>query len=51
MLLQMEAFADAAEGLAPVLIPPSQMLDNIAAFEAVLAALESDAVVELDPNR
>jgi predicted dehydrogenase len=36
---ELEAFADAAAGLAPFPITPAQMLDTVAAFEAVVDAL------------
>jgi len=36
---ELEAFADAAAGRAPFPITPAQMLDTVAAFEAVVDAL------------
>lgn len=36
---ELEAFADAVEGRAPFPVTPSQMLETVAAFEAVVAAL------------
>lgn len=38
-----ESFADAVEGRAPFLVAPSQMLDLIGAFEAVITSLKTRA--------
>jgi len=38
---ELEAFADAVRGLAPFPITPAQMLDTVAAFERIVAALKS----------
>lgn len=43
-----ESFADAIEGRAPFLVSPSQMLDVIAAFEAIIASLETGAPVRVE---
>jgi predicted dehydrogenase len=42
-----EAFADAVEGRAPFPVSPTQMLDLIAAFEAVIASIERRAPVNV----
>jgi predicted dehydrogenase len=42
-----EAFADAVEGRAPFPVSPAQMLDLIAAFEAVIASIERRAPVNV----
>jgi predicted dehydrogenase len=42
---EFEAFADAVEGRAPDPIPPEQMIDVVAAFEAIIEALERNATV------
>jgi len=44
---ELEAFADAAEGRAPFPIPVSQMLDVIAAMEAIVVSLETGAPAEV----
>jgi predicted dehydrogenase len=36
VLANVEAFADAAEGRAPYLVPQDQMIENIAALEAII---------------
>jgi predicted dehydrogenase len=41
VLANLEAFADAAAGRAPYPVPPEQMLDNIAALEAVFRSAKS----------
>jgi predicted dehydrogenase len=38
-----ESFADAVEGRAPFLVPTSQMIDLIGAFEAIIISLENRA--------
>ena len=43
--VELEAFADAIDGRAPFPIAPSDMLATVAAFEAVIKALESDVTV------
>jgi len=45
LLVLSNAFADAVEGFAPFLVSPTQMLDLIGAFEAVVASVESGAPV------
>jgi predicted dehydrogenase len=42
-----ESFADAAEGRAPFLISPRQLIDVAAAFEAVIKSLDSGAPVHV----
>ena len=46
---ELEAFADAIEGLAPFPIPGEQMIANVAALEAVLKSIESRAPVPVAP--
>jgi predicted dehydrogenase len=43
----LDAFADAVAGGTPFPIPPAQMLDTVAAFEAVIASIGSGAAVTL----
>jgi predicted dehydrogenase len=50
LLMEMEAFADAIEGRAPFPIPQSQMIDTVAAFEAIVKALDSGATVCVDAS-
>ena len=38
---ELEAFADAVQGLAPFPVTPAQMLDTVAAFESVVEALRA----------
>ncbi|MBI4190467.1 MAG: Gfo/Idh/MocA family oxidoreductase [Betaproteobacteria bacterium] len=45
---EFDAFADAVAGRAPYPIPTAQMVDTVAAFEAVIKSIESDDVVLLD---
>ena len=40
--VNLEAFADAVAGRAPYPIPMSEMLDTVAAFEAIAEAVKSD---------
>jgi predicted dehydrogenase len=40
---ELEAFADAIDGRAPFPVPPAQMLQTVAAFEAVIRSLEKRA--------
>ena len=47
--VELEVFADAIEGRAPFPIPASDMLATVAAFEAVINALESDVTVPVRP--
>ena len=47
--VELEVFADAIEGRAPFPIPASDMLATVAAFEAVIKALESDVIVPVRP--
>ena len=42
---EIEAFVDAIEGRAPYPVPPEQMLATVAAFEAVVRALETGGTV------
>jgi predicted dehydrogenase len=42
---EFEAFADAVEGRAPYPITPEQMINVVAAFEAIIEALERNATV------
>jgi predicted dehydrogenase len=46
-LAELEAFADAIEKRAPFPIPPLQMLQTVAAFEAVVRSLETGTMVSL----
>jgi predicted dehydrogenase len=46
--MELEAFADAVEGRASYPIPMRQMIDTVAAFEAAIKALESNATVSVD---
>jgi predicted dehydrogenase len=43
--INLEAFADAVAGRAPYPIPTSEMLDTVAAFEAITEAVRSDGPV------
>jgi predicted dehydrogenase len=43
----LEAFADAAAGVAPYPIPPAQLVDTVAAFEAIVTAARSGTAVSL----
>jgi predicted dehydrogenase len=43
--IQLEAFADAVEGRAPYPIPPAQMIETIAALEAVVSSMATNAPV------
>ena len=43
----LDAFADAVAGRAPFPIAPAQMLDTVAAFEAVITSIDSGAPVTL----
>ena len=45
--VELEAFADAIEGRAPFPVSASDMLATVAAFEAVIKALESDLAVSV----
>lgn len=44
----LEAFADAAEGRAPYPVPQGQMLDNIAALEAILKSAASGKIERVE---
>ena len=44
---ELEVFADAIQGYAPFPVSGEDMLATVAAFEAVVKALESDRIVEL----
>jgi predicted dehydrogenase len=46
--LELEAFADAIEGRAPYLIPPVQMIEVIAALEAICRSMAAGAPVALE---
>jgi len=45
---EFDAFADAVAGRVPYPIPTAQMINTVAAFEAVIESIESDGVVLLD---
>ena len=45
---EFDAFADAVAGRVPYPIPTAQMINTVAAFEAVIESIESDDVVLLD---
>jgi predicted dehydrogenase len=45
---EFDAFADAIAGRAPYPIPMAQMVDTVAAFEAVIKSIDSDSAVVLD---
>ena len=47
LLTEIDAFADAAAGRSPYPITPDEMINTIAAFEAVIRSLESDQPVVL----
>ena len=47
--IELEVFADAIEGKAAFPIARSDMLGTVAAFEAVVKALETDDSVEVQP--
>jgi predicted dehydrogenase len=47
LLVLVDAFADAVEKRAPFLVSPAQMLDLIAAFEAVIASIDKQAPVDV----
>jgi predicted dehydrogenase len=47
LLVLAESFADAIEDRAPFLVSPAQMLDLIAAFEAVIASIDKQAPVSV----
>jgi hypothetical protein len=49
VLANLEAFADAAAGRAPYLIPPADMLAGIAALEAIGKSADSEQIVEVHP--
>ena len=51
LLAEFEAFADAASGRAPYPIPPGEMVDTIAAFEATTRSLELRAPVRVSSLR
>ncbi len=44
---ELEAFADAATGRASYPITPAQMIDTVAAFEAIVQSLDSGAAVQV----
>jgi len=46
--VELEAFADAVEGRAPFPVAASDMLTTVAAFEAVVKALDSGATVDVE---
>jgi len=48
VLAEFDAFADALSGRAPYPIPMTQMVDTIAAFEAVITSIETGSPVTLD---
>ena len=43
LCIQLEAFADAVEGRAPYPIPPAQMIETIAALEAIVSSMATSA--------
>jgi predicted dehydrogenase len=43
--IQLEAFADAVEGRAPYPIPSTQMVETVAALEAIVRSMEIGAPV------
>jgi predicted dehydrogenase len=45
---ELEAFADAVTGRAPYPVTPQQMIDTVAAFEAIVQSMESGRPVELE---
>jgi predicted dehydrogenase len=44
---ELEAYADAAAGVAPYPITPAQMTDTVAAFEAIVQSMASGQPVNL----
>jgi predicted dehydrogenase len=46
--VQLEAFADAVEGRAPYPIPPAQMIETVAALEAIVRSMATGAPVLVD---
>ena len=42
---ELDAFADAVAGRAPYPIPPAQIIDTVAAFEAIVKSMETNAPV------
>jgi hypothetical protein len=40
--VNLQAFADAVAGVSPYPIPTSEILDTVAAFEAIVEAVKSD---------
>ena len=44
VLANLEAFADAARGRAPYPVPQAQMLDNIAALEAIFRSVKTGSI-------
>lgn len=47
VLTEMEAFADAVEGIAPYPVPQDQILQNVSVLEAVFEAAESGETVQV----
>jgi predicted dehydrogenase len=47
ILAEMDAFADAVAGRAPYPITPAEMVDTIAAFEAIIQSMETGAPVSI----
>ena len=45
---EMEAFADAVEERAPYPITPAEMVDTIAAFEAIIQSMQTGQSVRID---
>ena len=45
---EFDAFADAVAGRSPYSVTPAEMVDTIAAFEAVIRSIESGKPVRLD---
>lgn len=50
LLAEMDAFADAVAGRAPYPITTTEMVDTIAAFEAIIRSMETGQPVTVGPN-
>jgi len=48
ILVEMDAFADAVHGRAPYPITPAEMVDTIAAFEAIIQSMETGQPVSIN---
>ena len=51
IVAEMDAFADAVGGRAPYPITPVEMVNTIAAFEAIIQSIETGRPVAIDGNR